>query len=271
MNRGLLVKAFRELWPIVLLFGVGLALVEALLAYVIPTFQEQIAGQIFQLEVVRRIVGAMIGTEMNGAPGPEMFVSICWVHPVVFALTWAYVIVCCTRVPAGEIDRGTVDVLLGLPVSRLQVLVCETAACVMGLAVVIACGYVGNLLSSLNVAPPLRGDPWRMALAAAHLGVLAGAVGGVAWLISALSDRRGKAMTLAFVLVLASFLLNYLAQFWEPARRVSWLSLLTYFRPLFILRDGTAPIGDAAVLLAIGAAAWGAAAAIFVRRDLSTL
>jgi len=35
------------------------------------------------------------------------------------------------------------------------------------------------------------------------------AVGGIAFLVSALSDRRGRAMAVVFAIVLASFLLNF--------------------------------------------------------------
>jgi len=30
------------------------------------------------------------------------------------ALTWAHALLCCTRVPAGDVDRGTADILFGL-------------------------------------------------------------------------------------------------------------------------------------------------------------
>ena len=78
-------------------------------------------------------------------------------------------------------------------------------------------------------------------------------------------------MAAVFVLVLASFLLNYLAQFWEPARRIRHLSLLTYHRPLLALRDGVWPILDLAVLGSLAAASWIAGGIVFARRDLSTV
>ena len=43
MNRGLLLKSLREVWIISALFGLALMIVEALLAYVLPTFSEQLS------------------------------------------------------------------------------------------------------------------------------------------------------------------------------------------------------------------------------------
>ena len=73
------------------------------------------------------------------------------------------------------------------------------------------------------------------------------------------------------MIVVASFLLNYLSQFWQPAQDIAFLGMLRYYRPLFILRDGTWPLRDMMVLLGAGAVLWIAGGVIFSRRDLSTL
>jgi hypothetical protein len=74
-----------------------------------------------------------------------------------------------------------------------------------------------------------------------------------------------------FVIVVASFLLNYLAQFWEPAQKFAPLGMLRYYRPLFIFRDGAWPWRDIVILLGAGALLWITGGIIFARRDLSTL
>ena len=67
-----------------------------------------------------------------------------------------------------------------------------------------------------------------------------------------------------------SFLLNYLAQMWEIASKFSFLGLLQYDRPLFILRNGAWPLRDLTILLCLAAVLWTTAAIVFARRDLST-
>ncbi|MBI4604092.1 MAG: ABC transporter permease subunit [Planctomycetes bacterium] len=271
MNRGLLLKSARELWPATVLFGLAIGLVEAVLAYVLPTFQEQLAAQWGQLRFLQGLIRAMLGTEAAGALGPDMLLSIAWVHPVVLALAWGHAIVVATRVPAGEVDRGTVDLLLGLPVSRWELYLSETAACILSGLAVLAMACLGNVAGSSAALAGPRPDPGRLTIILANLLCLYLAVAGFTWLIAAWSDRRGKAMATAFALVLASFLLNYLAQLWEPAKRVSFLSVVSYYRPLFALRDGAWPAGDMVVLAVAALASWLAAGIVFSRRDLSTV
>ena len=273
MNRGLILRALREWWPMTLGLAIALMLVEAILGYVLPTFREQFAAQLIQLAFMQKLIGAMLGVDLagnGGSIGPELFTSIAWVHPVPLALVWAGAIVGCTRVPAGEVDRGTIDVLLGLPVSRRQVFLSESAvACAAGIALMAAAG-AGHMLGALGVPPQLRAAPARLIIVLANLLCLYLAVGGIAWLVSSLSDRRGRAITAVFVIVLASFLLNYLAQFWKPAQQLAFLSILHYDRPLTIIRDGTRPTRDMLVLLSVAAAFWTTGGLIFARRDLAT-
>src|SRR5207302_7125342 len=106
-----------------------------------------------QLEFARNIMQAMLGTEIVDRIGPHMFQSVAWVHPVPLALTWAHALLCCTRVPAGEVDRGTADVLLGLPVSRWEIFFSESFVWLVCGVVVLAAALAGNLLGSQALPP----------------------------------------------------------------------------------------------------------------------
>ena len=271
MNRGCFAKALRETWPATLLFGVGLALAEAVLEYALLRFQDQISALWSQLGILQDAFRALLGADLGGRLGPEILSSIAWVHPAVLALVWAHAIAYSTRVPAGEVDRGTIDVLLGMPVSRWQLYRTETLLWVASGIVVLLMGAAGNALGSLAAARGVRPDPWRIAIVLVNLFCLYLAVGGLAWTASALNDRRGRAIGIVFAFLLGSFLLNYLAQFWTLADRLSFLGVLRYYRPLPILRDGTWPVGDMMVLVACGAVLWMMGGIIFSRRDLCTL
>ena len=96
------------------------------------------------------------------------------------------------------------------------------------------------------------------------------AVGGVAFLISSFSERRGRAVFVVFAIVVASFLINFLAQFWGPAEPFAFLSVVEYYQPAKILKSGTLPFGDIAVLLGIGAIAWIAGGEVVARRSICT-
>jgi ABC-type transport system involved in multi-copper enzyme maturation permease subunit len=271
MNRGLLVKAFRESWLGTLLFGLGLIAGEAIIVFALTTFGDELTLVWARAPFVQRILSGLLGTKVAGQIGPEMLTSIAWVHPVILALTWAHAIAYCTRVPAGEVDRGTIDVLLGMPISRRQLYLNETIVWLLSGVVIVAMLAAGNRLGSMLVAKGVPFDARRMLILTANLLCLYTAVGGLAWLASCLSNRRGRAVGLVFALLLASFLLNYLAQFWSVADRLSALSFLHYYRPLAILRDALWPTRDMLILLASGFIMWLAGGLIFARRDLATL
>ena len=269
MNRGLMIRSLRETWSATLLFGVALLLAETAISFALPRFQAQLSQQWLQLPFLQNIIKAMVGADVSGGIGPEIFTSIPWVHPVVLAVLWAHAIVYCTRVPSGEVDRGTIDVLLSLPVTRWTLHISETAAWFLSAAAVAALATLGNAIgSSLAQA---QWQPGRIAVVLANLLCLYAAVGAIAWLFSTLSDRRGRAMSAAFIVVVVSFLLNYLAQFWEPLQHIAFLSLLKYYQPLFSLKDGRWPLSDIAILSGVAAAFWTAAGIVSARRDLTTV
>jgi hypothetical protein len=271
MNRGLIIRAFRETWSTTLVLGLVLMGVEAALAFVLGKFQAQLTREWLEMEFARNIMQAMLGTEITERIGQPIFQAVAWVHPVVLALAWAHALMCCTRVPAGEVDRGTADVLLGLPVSRWEVFVSETLVWLASGAVVLAAALAGNVLGTLALPPELRPPLSRLLPVLLNLFCLYGAAGGLAWLGSALSNRRGRAITTLFLIMLALFLLNYLAQFWQPIEKFAFLSPLHYHRPVDVLASGVWPWKDLGVLTVVGGVLWLAGGMVFARRDLCTV
>jgi ABC-type transport system involved in multi-copper enzyme maturation permease subunit len=220
---------------------------------------------------MRDIIQAMLGTEIGDRIGPQMFQAVAWVHPVALALTWAHALVSCTRVPAGEVDRGTIDVLLGLPVSRWEVFLSETMVWLICGSAVLAAGLAGNLLGAQALPLDQRPELSRLLIVLANLFCLYAAVGGLTWLVSSFSDRRGRALTIVFLVLLSLFLLNYLAQFWHPLEKIAFLSPLHYHRPVNVLGNGAWPWKDMGVLLGSAGVMWLMGGAVFARRDLCTV
>ena len=271
MMRGLLTKTLYEVWLPTLLFGCSLLVVMALLTHVLPQLQEGLSGILNQVPFVRSMLTALLGTELGNQINARTMQAFLWVHPVVLALLWAHEIALCTRMPAGEIDRGTIDVLLSLPVSRRTVYVGESMVWLASGILILAMGLLGHRLAAPAMSAPTRPDLWTAVLVVANLYCVYVAVGGIAFLVSALSDRRGRAMAIVFGIVLASFLLNFVAQFWEPARQVAFLGIMEYYQPAKILQNGDFPGGDVAVLLLVGGVCWLLGGEVLARRSICTV
>ncbi len=270
MNRGVLLKSIREVWLASLLFGLGFFVFEALLAFVFPTFFNEMAGPLLNLPFFRNIIRALLGAEVGDSLGPKVLGSLAWVHPIALIIVAGHEIVFCTRVPAGEVDRGTMDVLLALPVSRWQMYVSETIVWLGTGVVVLIMGVVGCLLGGSSVAPENRTELSLLVCIVANLFCLYLAVGGLAFLVSTLSDRRGRAIAVVFALVLSSYFLNVLAQYSHIAEKIAFLSILHYYKPFAIMQNSGWPAKDMLVLAGCGAVLWTAGGIIFARRDICT-
>lgn len=270
--RGLLAKSAREAAVAVMILSAALLAVEVVFGIVLPTVHEDISAQILQLPFVRTILRALLGADIGDVLALEAVIAITWVHPVVLAIVWTQAIVLCTRVPAGEVDRGTIDLLLGLPVSRWRVYVAEAVVFMASGLALLVMGVVGHKLGILSVAPAHRPQAARLLAVMLNLYCLYLAVTGLACAVSALSDRRGRAIAVVFGILLASFLLNFLGEFWQPAKSVAFLSLLNYYQPLIVMRAGADwPIAHMAVLLGFALLAWTAGGVWFARRDICTV
>jgi hypothetical protein len=269
--RGLFTKTLYEVWPLTLLFGIALLAVKALLTYILPQIQAGLAGAIDEVPFVRPVLTAMLGTELGAQITSRTMQAFLWVHPIVLALVWAHEIVLCTRWPAGEIDRGTIDILLGLPASRRAVYFCESVVWLGSGALILSMGLLGHRMATPAMPPEMRPGLPRAMLVEVNLYCVYLAVGGIAFLVSALSDRRGRAMAIVFGIVLGSFLLNFLSQFWPPAKQIAFLGVMQYYQPAQILQSGTPPLRDIAVLLSVGASAWLLGGEIVCRRSICTV
>jgi ABC-2 type transport system permease protein len=194
------------------------------------------------------------------------------VHPTVLTLIWAHETMYCTRSPAGEIDRGTADFLFCLPVSRWSIYLSETIGWILSGGVMLASGFSGHLIASGIFPSDMRLSLTSACMVLSNLSAVYLAVGGFAFLVSAISDRRGRAIGVVFAVLLASFLLNFLAQFTDWARAVSpYLSLMEYYRPAIVIQSGQFPVRDVAILGGLAAVLWTTGGVVFHRRSVCTV
>jgi ABC-2 type transport system permease protein len=269
--RGLLTKTLYEVWLPTLLYGIGLFVVKMILTYILPQIHEALGEVLHRLPFARTFLTILLGNTLGAEISARSMQAFLYVHPVVLALVWAHAVTLCTRMPAAEIDRGTIDVLLSLPVSRRAVYACESAVWLISGLFVLMMGLAGHLIAAPRMPDELRPELPRIVFVLVNLYCVYIAVGGIALLVSAMSDHRGRAVAVVFAILLASFLLNFIANFWEPAKQIAFLGILEYYRPAQVLQNGNFPARDVIVLLAVGLATWLAGGEILARRSITTV
>lgn len=183
--------------------------------------------------------------------------------PLLFAL---YAIVAGSGALAGEEDRGTLDVLLANPISRVQVVVEKFAALAVGMALVAFFMWFG-LAATVGLVD-IELDLWRLAQACLSSALLGLVFGALALAVSGLRGNRGLSGGVAVAAMLISYLIdNYasLVKEIEPFQKLSPFYYANQSRPLFNGLD----MGHAIVLVAISLALLGATLLAFRARDIA--
>jgi ABC-2 type transport system permease protein len=205
--------------------------------------------------------------------------SVGYVHPLTQTILCVWAVGRASTAIAGEIDRGTMELLMAQPIPRGRVVLAHL--CVDLLTIPILClsvwggTWLGSWAAGLldNAQEGLRVDPWRFAPALAPVALLVFAVSGYTMWLSALGRSRGRVLGLAIFLTLVQFLINLIGQLWEP---LSWLRPITVFyyyqpQPFILQIDWQSHLMNwirPAVLLAVGALGYLLALWTFCRRDL---
>jgi ABC-2 type transport system permease protein len=228
--------------------------------------------------------GRIMQTLMGGADirferAADML-SIGYVHPLVQVIFCVWAIGRAAGGIAGEIDRGTMELLLAQPLPRRRVILAHL--CVDLLTIPVLClsvwigtwlgawmtGLIDNPLETKNV------NPWYFGPSLLNAAVLLFAVSGYTLALSAGGRFRWRVMGAAVLLTLLQFLVNVIGQIWDAAEPLRPFTVFYYYQPQAIILHPDRWLADAAVwwrlgvLLVVGAVGYVAALVIFSRRDL---
>src|SRR5262249_38682280 len=193
-----------------------------------------------------------------------------WNHPFVTLLICLWAISRGSAAVAGEIERGTLDVTLSRPVSRLGYFATQVMGGLLGLIVLASALVVGNRVGGLynRVSDP----PSALALIkpAANLALVGVAVYGYTLLLAARDVVRWRPNLCAAAVTLAGFAAAVASTLptlsdWE------WIGRFSVFKaydPVEVAVTGKTFVRHAAGLGSVGAIGVAAAFVVFQRRDL---
>jgi ABC-type transport system involved in multi-copper enzyme maturation permease subunit len=270
---GLVLRALREVFWTTLIFASVLGSIAYLLSIALPRIQARFMSRGFVPPGVQQFRDAMMGMDTRGAGVAEVAFSLAWSHPIVIALLAAHAIVVCTRVLAGEVERGTVDVLLALPVSRTRLLMSETLAWIISACILFGGLLGGTYLGTLRIDEAMRPDWSRLLMALPNLVLVYACIGLLALLASMMSDRKIRAVLTAVIALVFSVVINFLYTLdasLEFTKNFAFLSLLHYYKPLRVMLTGEWPTRDLLTLAGVSLAMWVAALVVLRRRDIAT-
>ncbi len=178
-------------------------------------------------------------------------VTFGYFHPIV-VLTVIVAGVHAATEPAGEVEWGLFDLQLARPVARHRVITRSLVLSFGLTAAVVGAMILGTSLGLVVFAP--AGAPWpspaRVAGLGAHLVALAWAFAAAGLAASAWARRRATAFGAVGFAAVALYLLNFVADVWEPAAWLRRVSPFHYF-PGLAVANGTAPTAQDLAVLAV--------------------
>ncbi|CAI6086606.1 ABC transporter permease subunit [Cohnella sp. JJ-181] len=174
-----------------------------------------------------------------------------------------------TQLMARLVDRGAMAYLLSTPTTRVRIALTQACVLVSGLLIIMGAttlaGFAGKawLLSDRYAF-----DAGSFAVLNAAAFLLFFAVGGIAFLVSAVSNDEKKALGISGLIVFGFYSLDLLGKLADSIAWMRDLSIFSLYRPGEIAGGGAFPALGFALLAAIGLASFAAATALFKRRDL---
>jgi ABC-2 type transport system permease protein len=268
--------------------------------------QMQGMGPMFFHNLFFRGPGKLIQTFLGGEDAqflePQDTLALVATHPLVQAIICIWAIGRGAGAIAGEIDRGTMELLLAQPVARRRVILAHllvdlTVIPILCLAVAAGIWFGVSLVGTFTVDPgvyqamhmkppnPLPShtvDPAVVRPGLVNTGALLFAVGGYTMWLSAAGRSRTRVLGLAILVTLVQFLVNVIGQLWEGLTFLRPFTVFYYYQPQAINLKGAwtidpglawtgKPLVSLNVILVlglVGAVGYAMALRTFVRRDV---
>ena len=296
-------KLFRDLrWPLVvvaiLLAGfqcLWVKVVERIIGELLPVFLKYMP-----LELIKHIIfqgsgqtlETLMGGQMINIDRPMDMLSVGYVHPLMLIIFSIWAIGRASLAMAGEIDRGTAELLLSQPLARYQVILAHFQIDLVVIPILCLSLWAGNWLGAwmfglLQLGAPIDGrellvDPRAFFPGLANVAALMFAMSGYTMWLSSAGRFRTRVMAIAILATLIQFVINVIGQLWDKLGPLRPFTVFYYYQPQPIILKGhwtvdvsecwsisrPTPVNVILVLFAIGFIGYALALLTFTRRDL---
>ena len=266
MLRNVLLKSLRDARRALMWWSIGLILLALMMMAFYPSIRESAEELEGYVEALSPEVMALFAGEFTDITSPEGFLNSQLYFLMVPLLFLIFAVSYGSGATAGEEDKGTLDLLLANPVTRVQVVLEKFAAMVLA-ALVLAVAFWAALAIGADMVDMEIGLG-RLAEATFSAMLLGLMFGTLALAVGSASGNRGLSIGISSAAGILSYFLNALAPISEAIEPFKVLSPFYYFIDADPLSNGL-NLGHAGVLLALTAIFLAAALVTFERRDLA--
>jgi len=270
MNRAIWKKAVGDAWLQLLICGLILVAFGWLFVWLMSQIDLGVWG------VMVRAMPSFF-RRLSDIPIPAMVTSagrltILFVHPITLLVAIGWAVGRGSDSISGEIDRGTMDLVLSLPVRRFTVMLAPAVVATVG-AFVLAGALLGGIALGLATCEVSGEVSTRAFLPGAiNLACMVFCFTGMTTLVSSFGRNRWRTIIIAGGLYVVSFIIEIVRQFWSAGTWLKYGTFLSAFSPRSLILEPEAT-GLLAwpynlPLISLGLAAYAVAAIVLTYRDI---
>lgn len=270
MNRAIWLKAFRDAWLQLALSSLLLVVFCWLFTWLMSQFDA--GAWTTLLDLMPRFVQPLLGVPLSELAKPAGQLSVLFVHIITLLVCLGWAVGRGSDPVAGEISRGTMDLILALPVRRATVLLVPGLVATVGAVILAASVLIGIWLGTTTNTFSSDLAVVRFLPGAVNLFSMTFCMTGITSLISSWDHDRWRTIWLAGGFFAVSSVVEMVSRLWSPGWWLKFTTILTAFEPqLFILvpeaREAHALTFNL-TLLAIGLVGFSLATLVFSYRDI---
>lgn len=257
-------KVIHDQWRPTLVWTIAAAALSAFYLALYPAIggMEAMQDLIDAMPPELRAIFITEGLDMSTPAGYLNMELFAFVLPLIVA---GYAVTAGSSAIAGEEERGTLDLLLSVPIPRWRVVIEKSLVLVLGMIVLVSGQWIGLLLTSQAMDIDINMGNVASGLASgALLGLV---VGGLAMALGSITGRRALSLGVAMGVLVAAYVLNTmstLVDWLEPWRPLSPMYHYVGYDPL---TNGIDPV-HAGVLVVTAVVLVALSVVAFERRDI---
>jgi len=220
------------------------------------------------LDMMPSIMKSALGGEALQAGNTAGLIAIGYQHPLVLVLYMLFAVGVPTSLLAGEVQKGTMELILSRPTTRTHVYICAGVLTLAGMFALVIVMFLGTVVAT-NIYD--FGEPIPLHLffrVAVNGGLLASAVGAIALMAAAVFRRQSMAVGVTVAFLVGNYFVEVISAWWPRMNFLQPATLFYYVNGVEIFTRPTWPLGDMGVLVAILVIAAIAGGIIWHRRDL---
>lgn len=199
-------------------------------------------------------------------------IALGYVDPVILVATAVWGIARGSDVVSGELNRGTMEMLLAQPLRRISVLVVHAIVTLGGAAIIALAAFLGTAAGLATVTLERPVETWLFIAPAVNVFAMGSYVAAIATLVSACDRYRWRTVGLVGGYYVLSMICEVLGKMVEWLGWLRYFTFLAAFEPQPMVshpeRAWQLSLEHNGVLLGLAAVAYVVAAVVFCRRDL---